>query len=251
MRIGFDITSGDSVAVYSDSLIRGVVLNNVLAKQSIHVPTTINFNSSCVFFAVAFLEAKLNETITGISEYGSSAGNIPSKIWQILKLNEKKLSLIDKWNFLASAYGGKTWEKGENPFQSFEAIRVLRNELVHYKGERQSTGKTPKFSLNFLLEEFSGEDTQDSYEEFWQILSSGRKDWLTQILSSKDFGNWIAKKTLPFDIKFEQLILSKRKKDYLYWSKWDPSLNFTKERPKNLDDTDEVLQFLEKVVFPF
>lgn len=91
MRIKTNLKSKEIAASYSESLLRGAVLNQKLSLFSNDVRDTINFNSACVFFTVSFLEAKINEIISTIVDGGSSNENISKEHWALIKQSEKNL----------------------------------------------------------------------------------------------------------------------------------------------------------------
>lgn len=54
------------------------------------------------------------------------------------KDNFEKISIEGKWLFLPIIIGKPTFNQGAEPFQSFGKLIKYRNELVHYKGRRES-----------------------------------------------------------------------------------------------------------------
>ncbi|MHA1540471.1 MAG: hypothetical protein ACTSXL_00755 [Alphaproteobacteria bacterium] len=77
------------------------------------------------------------------------------------KLNED--SCLDKYNTFLKIITGKKFTKGDEPYQSIEALRKLRNYFVHTKHETFSDSKThkledllkSKFDTNTLIHENS------------------------------------------------------------------------------------------------
>lgn len=254
MRIGFsNMQKGTATANYSESLIRGVILNSELARISNHSDDTINFNSSCVFFSVAFLEARINEIITNINLSGSSVKGIPAKHWELLKEQEKKLNVKQKWDYISSAYGGKHWHSGHDPFRSFEIIQTLRNELIHYKGEQSLLGTSPHRNINTLLRKFKGNKPNYQLQAFLDAYGEGNQHWLIQLLSSNNFGEWIATAILPFDTMEKTLLTGKALSEAdksKYWMKWDSCLLMS-EINCQFDKPENVLSILKKVVCDF
>ena len=251
MRVAQNFESKKVSAEYSESLLRAVVLNQNLARSNLDTRNIINHNSACVFFAVAFLEAKINEIITKISESGSSNTDIPAQHWKRMKDNEKKLKVDEKWNYLASAYGGKIWNNEEKIFRDFEVIKSLRNELVHYKGDPLEAGKAPNKKLTHLLKQFSGQDV----EMYGYKISDGESQgWLYQLLSSPNFGKWVTLCVLEFDIKEKELLCGKEitsSEKMHYWNKWEPNVGiFIACSRFNMGDTEKVFKKIEQIMFP-
>jgi len=52
--------------------------------------------------------------------------------------NFEKISIEGKWLFLPRILGNTTFDQGAEPFQSFSKLIKYRNELVHYKGRKES-----------------------------------------------------------------------------------------------------------------
>ena len=52
--------------------------------------------------------------------------------------NFERISIEGKWLFLPKISGNATFVQGAEPFQSFSKLIKYRNELVHYKGKKES-----------------------------------------------------------------------------------------------------------------
>lgn len=52
--------------------------------------------------------------------------------------NFEKISIEGKWLFLPKILGNTTFNQGAEPFQGFSELIRYRNELVHYKGRKES-----------------------------------------------------------------------------------------------------------------
>lgn len=61
-------------------------------------------------------------------------GHLKGKLWG----NFEKISIEGKWLFLPKIIGKTTFDQGTEPFQSFGKLLKYRNELVHYKGKKES-----------------------------------------------------------------------------------------------------------------
>jgi hypothetical protein len=52
--------------------------------------------------------------------------------------NFERISIEGKWLFLPKILENTTFDQGSEPFQSFSKLIKYRNELVHYKGRKES-----------------------------------------------------------------------------------------------------------------
>lgn len=64
--------------------------------------------------------------------------------------NFERVSIEGKWLFLPKIMGNTTFEQGSEPFQSFSKLIKYRNELVHYKGRKESWETFEKSMPKFL-----------------------------------------------------------------------------------------------------
>lgn len=117
---------------------------------------------TAVILSQACLEAYLNEFL--VVERTGYADK-----WEYVMPSLTRLSLPEKWLFVARHKCGKTFNTGEEPFQSFKLLVALRNELVHYAPEFRPLAELPNKMLHGLKSKFDFE-----YED--------QSDWTTQIL---------------------------------------------------------------------
>jgi hypothetical protein len=139
-------------------------------------------NLTSILFSVNCIEAKINELVAvfGIDNRTS----IHDKIQVIFDI-EKKISLIEKYNLVCSYLNEELWDASNEPFQSFEIIQILRNEIVHYKGKFEKKGIYPK-KLNNLFKKIKCVVTKDDI-------------WLKCILENKNLSPWILEITKRMD----------------------------------------------------
>ena len=137
-------------------------------------------NMSCVFFAASFVEAKLNEWTRIANEIED--GPIPIEFWKTLISSEKTLSVKEKWNLIASVSGGTLWAADREPFQSWESLMALRNELVHFKAELLPAGVFPTNRIKAL---FSKIVVAPTYAE------PQGSAWLLNLLSSSELSSHV------------------------------------------------------------
>lgn len=185
---------------FSQDLIAGCEKWANLASASSEPGETIQYNTSCVLFAVSTIEAKVNEWISIASVIPDA--EIPVAFWENLADLQKTLSLKNKWNLIASLTGGVQWESGNEPFQSYETIVGLRNELVHFKGQLLGKDETPNRRIKALMRSL-GLKSEATFME--DDVSS----WVADLLACKELGTWVFAKIKPFYTDVYQLLLRK------------------------------------------
>ena len=116
--------------MFSADLISGCRMFAEMATKAKSVNEVRYYNTACIFFANSSIEAKINEWVS-ITQ--ACFKEEPKSFCHSLAPLVKKLKLSEKWDLIASNGNGTLWDKGKEPFQSYEVISSLRNELVHYK----------------------------------------------------------------------------------------------------------------------
>ena len=110
------------------------------------------FNSSCLINAACFLEAKINEEIAiAVICFDYEKDDHEGKAWRAIQNLQKKLNIQEKWDLVALRTNGIPWDKSVEPFQSFEIISSLRNELVHYKADFYGKDEAPNKKISGLM----------------------------------------------------------------------------------------------------
>ncbi len=153
------------------------------------------YNTSCIIFAAATLEAVLNEQISLRNVFGNDVHTqrIPKEFVTALVNAQKTISLKDKWNLFVSMRGGRPWDSGQEPFQSYDLIIALRNELLHYKAEFFPCLEAPVKKLQFLIRRFCPMMNPATTDEV--------TPWLTGLLESRELGLWVKEK-----LRYEELL---------------------------------------------
>ena len=118
--------------MFSSDLIKGCNSFAEKAKAASKNEEVRFFNTACIFFATSAIEAKVNEWISVSQQCFKDE---PKAFWHALAPLAKKLKIDEKWNLIASSENGILWDNSREPFQSFELITLLRNELGHFKGQ--------------------------------------------------------------------------------------------------------------------
>lgn len=175
--------------MFSADLIRGC---NDFAQKARNTNTDEEvrfYNTACLFFAASTIEAKVNEWIS-IAQVCFE--DEPKSFWHALAPLVKSLKLEEKWNLIASHTNGTLWDKGKEPFQSFELINSLRNEIVHYKGEFLPKDAAPVNKIKGLMDKF-GVKSQATFVE------DDCSAWVYDLLNCRELSQWVATKTSEFD----------------------------------------------------
>jgi hypothetical protein len=90
-------------------------------------------NIACVTIGASAVEASLNEWVA-ISRQIEDA-RLPVPFWDAIRGLARSLSLRARWDLISGAAGGQQWDASLEPFQSFDTLVSLRNEIVHYKAD--------------------------------------------------------------------------------------------------------------------
>lgn len=154
------------------------------------------FNTSCVISAVSFIEARLNEeiAIARMCFNDEPEGNP----WKVIEGMQKKLSIQEKWDFISIISGGSQWDASKEPFQSFEIILALRNELVHYKASLTGQDKGPNRKITGLM-------TSLGIKSSASWTGDDCSTWTNDLLSHKRLTSWILDKVVVFDSSYYSL----------------------------------------------
>jgi hypothetical protein len=173
---------------FSEDLIRGCTEFAEKARNAETNEDARCYNTACIFFAVSTIEAQLNEWI---SVAQACFEEEPKSFWHALAPLVKTLKLEEKWNLIASQESGVFWDKGSEPFQSFELIRSLRNELVHYKGAFLPKDVASTNKITGLMDAL-GVKSQASF------VGDDCSAWAYDLLNCRELGYWVASKTKGF-----------------------------------------------------
>jgi len=195
-------SEGKTMYLFSDDLFWGCLFFSHIAKESKNQFEIIAYNTSCVLYAGSFIEAKINELIARVA--GSEGDGVEPSIafWEALEENQKQFTFKEKWNLIASIKDGEKWDGSSEPFQSYDLISTLRNELVHFKGALLENDEVPVKKLKALAQRFKGE----SNIAFEAMEASC---WVHNILTSAEVGEWISKTVKDFDLNFDSFLSGK------------------------------------------
>jgi hypothetical protein len=168
---------------FSFDLTRGFVFFADAAATEEDVKLRRCFNTACIVFAAGVIEAVINERISLEAKFFDSEGKRP--FYEALAAAQRSISLKDKWNLLVSVRGGYYWDSSKEPYQSYDMILTLRNELLHYKADFLGHLEPPVNRIRPLLERFAVpcERADDSNVQ-----------WLHVLLETRELGKWVTDK---------------------------------------------------------
>jgi hypothetical protein len=138
-----------------------------------------------VILARASLEAYLNEFLN-LREH------VDSQKWGAAISELRRVNIQSKWALAAQLFGGKSFEKAAEPYQSFSLLVTLRNELVHYDPKFLPLGRFPSKKIEALNSKFRFE-------------YPGKTDWTAQVLNPK-CAEWACRTVRAMIGKFHGLI---------------------------------------------
>lgn len=164
-----------------------------VAKETDDNTMAFSMNIACALLGGSFLEACLNELIAEMA-FSPGRGRKPSrKFWVVLFDEQKSMPMQQKWDLIASINSrGKRWDRAVEPFQSYELLLTLRNELAHYKGNVTSTSEPPVRKLKALMNRFKGKP--DQMMKMLRVAS-----WIDELLSAPELGTWISSVVQNFE----------------------------------------------------
>ncbi len=182
--------------IFSSDFIRGCSWFADKIKTAEYDDEVRSLNTACIFFATSAIEAKVNEQISIAKQCFMDE---PSSFWHALAPLVKTIKTEEKWNLIASHENGTLWDKGREPFQSFDLIASLRNELIHYKGEFLPKDTPPTNKIKGLMELLGVKSEANFIEDDCSA-------WVYDLLNSRDLGNWVVSKLKDFEVNFMSLL---------------------------------------------
>lgn len=129
----------------------------------------IKYPAAVVILLHSCLEAYLNEFLAIMRQAGEQKWGAG-----IDQLDGADLS--EKWLRAPLIFSTHTFDKGAEPYQSFELLTAVRNALVHYSPTFQTPQEFPSKKIKALNTKFAF-----AYE--------GKADWTTQVLTV-DCARW-------------------------------------------------------------
>ena len=167
---------GASMYGFSSDLFDACKYNAYIAKNADKDFQIRSANMSCVFFSISAVEAKLNELISVYAAIGDE-----ESVWKHVQINGEKKPTSGKWNVIVESTGGKRWEHDQEPFKSFNLVKGLRNELVHFKGELLEKDQAPNKKIKIIMEKLGVESTSSFMED-------DCSSWVSDLLDCRELG---------------------------------------------------------------
>lgn len=184
---------------FSAGFLRGCTKFAELAKSTDNEQEIRIFNSSLIVNSACFLEARINEEISvGVLCYGFEPDSPESKEWSAIQNLQKKLTVQEKWDLVSLRTNGVLWDKGREPFQAYEIISSLRNELVHFKGEFLGKDEAPNKKIAGLMKSLGIASTASWVED-------DCSSWVTDLLNSKELSAWVYTSISNFEQSYHDL----------------------------------------------
>jgi hypothetical protein len=187
-----------SMNMFSQHLLQGCEHYAEKAASSETVAEVLYANTAYILFSTSVAEAQLNEWISILSQI--KAGTKSSAFWKTLEQMQRTLKVHEKWNLIASYQNATLWDNAREPFQSYITIKTLRNELVHYKGKFREKHEAPSNPIKGLMRRFKLSTKAT-------IVDNDISSWVHELLTKKDLGPWVYKKTKTFHESFFQMLM--------------------------------------------
>jgi hypothetical protein len=190
----YDETNGDTCAGakigasmygFSSDLFEGCKYNAYLAKNADKVFQIRSANMSCILFSVSAVEAKLNEYVSMLAY--SYEGD---SIWKRVKEQHSRKPLSEKWNIIANDVGGEIWDHTQEPFRSYNLVKSLRNELVHYKGHLLRQDQAPNIKIKEIMDTL-GVKSEASF------IEDDCSSWVNDLINNQDLASLVVEYVTP------------------------------------------------------
>ena len=178
-------TIGASMYGFSTDLFEGCKYNAHLANNADKIFKIRSANMSCILFSISAVEAKLNELISMLASSGED-----DSIWKQIQQNHPRKPTSEKWNIIVGDTGGKPWEHSQEPFRSYNLVKALRNELVHYKGELLEKDQAPNRKVQEIMDKL-GVRSDASF------IEDDCSSWVSDLLDNKDLASLVVEYISP------------------------------------------------------
>jgi len=146
--------------------------------------TITQINLDTLIFGYTSIEARINELIS-IDKFVKKL-KVSSDYLKTLKDIEQKLTIKDKYNLLAELLNIQVWNSSAEPFQAFEIIQTIRDEVIHYKGDFYPRGELPINKIKPLFDKLN-------------LNHATEKSWQRELFGCRVFGKWIDEKIVEIN----------------------------------------------------
>lgn len=196
---------GKGVYGFSHDLLVGCHEFAASAKAVEDNNAAFSMNVACALFGGSYLEARLNEEIAMMANGPGRKIRPSRKFWTVLYEDQKDMATKQKWNLIASTCRGRLWDASLEPFQSYDLVICLRNELAHYKGIVTKKNEPPVKKLKTLMDRFKG--PRDPMMQAFGVAS-----WVDELFSAPDLGGWISGTIQHFESNLHLFLFGKSPK---------------------------------------
>ena len=111
-------------------------------------------------------------------------------VWTEIQNSQMRSSLQEKWDRIATECGGAFWDSGREPFQSYELVVALRNELTHYKGTMFGKNDAPNKRIAHIMRALDVKSEA-------RFTEDDCSSWVSDLLESRDLGRWMVNSICP------------------------------------------------------
>jgi hypothetical protein len=198
--IGKALDGSGYIYVFSDDILAMIAELSKLESLDITIR-----NATAIFLGGSYLEAYLNEQIALHARLSKDKDQKRARQWQTLDQQQSDLSAIQKWSLVTAFTGGKEWDGGVPPFQDYETLVSLRNELVHFKGRWTVAGEPPVKRFKDLVTRF-GEDPT--------IIETamGVNFWVSALMRSPKLLDWVSQTIFDLEEPIEEFLFCQEPK---------------------------------------
>lgn len=144
--------------------------------------------TSAIISSVAFMEAAINGLFQDMyDEYSTrtTSLNVESRkflsiFWEATELNQKYVSILDKYQVAAKTTDKAAFDSGNKYFQRAELVIKLRDRLVHYKPADLNNNNEPKWYKQYSNQNIAENPLMSSSTNPWfpdKLLGYGCAKW--------------------------------------------------------------------------
>ncbi|MBK7234004.1 MAG: hypothetical protein IPH93_17495 [Saprospiraceae bacterium] len=177
----------------------------IMSSEADNKRSRIEANLILVTLIVMKLETTINELINSVCEWKPEM--FDQNFIDNFVQNEKTMCISEKYNLLANKLNALEWKLDKEPFQTFDVLISIRNEMVHYKGKWIEQNKGPNKKITHLMNNIIKIKSQDN--------NLKHTHWVNELLGSENLLNWCKNVDLEIDNFLNNNILDKFKSNTL------------------------------------
>lgn len=165
-----------SMSMFSSILLESIEDNIERFSKCTSENEKIKINSTNIILCISVAEAAINEVISLKANFEDPDSQ---EFWNEMQTKNARRSIRQKWDIIADHYKREKWSTEKKPFKTFNIIKDLRNELVHYKAKFMSKDEMPTSKVKKLAIELG-------YHSTVTFIEDDAFSWVNDILSSED-----------------------------------------------------------------